>query len=152
MGTLDDRRPDARREDLECTIHPFGTLPDKIFVVVVSEYNGKIMLSRHKQRATWETQGGHIEPGETPEAAARRELMEESGAQEFELTPVCDYHGYNSFGAANGAVFHAKILKTGAMPDSEMAETCFFDEMPQNLTYPKVTPRLFEEAFRLPER
>jgi len=78
--------------------------------------------------------------------------MEESGAQEFELTPVCDYHGYNCFGAANGAVFHAKILKTGAMPDSEMAETCFFDEMPQNLTYPKVTPRLFEEAFRLPRR
>lgn len=148
MSVLDDRRPGARREDLECTIHPFGSLPDPVFVVVVSEYNGRIMLSRHRERATWETQGGHIENGETPEDAARRELIEESGAKEFVLRPVCDYHGYNKFGAANGSVFHAEITEIGDMPDSEMAETGFFDELPGELTYPKVTPRLFEQACR----
>ena len=146
MSVLDDRRPGARREDLECTIHPFGSLPEPGFVVVVSEYKGKIMLSRHRKRMTWETQGGHIEDGETPEQAARRELIEESGAREFLLTPVCDYHGYNKFGAANGSVFRAEIIELGSMPDSEMAEIGFFDEMPEELTYPKVTPRLFAEA------
>lgn len=152
MSELDDKRSGARREDLECTIHPFGTLPDKVFVVVVSEHEGKIMLSRHKKRATWETQGGHIEPGETPEDAARRELIEESGAREFSLTPVCDYCGYNEFASSNGAVFHAQITSLGGMPDSEMAEIGFFDEMPDDLTYPKVTPRLFAEADRMPGR
>ena len=149
MSGLDNTRPGARREDLECTIYPFGTLPDKVFVVVVSEYRGRIVLSRHKKRSTWETQGGHIEPGETPETAARRELIEESGAKEFVLTPVCDYNGYNKYGSANGAVFHAEITAMGEMPESEMAETGFFEEMPGELTYPNVTPKLFSEARRL---
>ena len=152
MSALDNTKPGARREDLECTIHPFGALPDKVFVVVVSEYKGKILLSRHKNRDTWETQGGHIEAGETPEQAARRELMEESGAKEFVLTPICDYHGYNKYASADGAVFHAEITAMGDLPESEMAETGFFDKMPEKLTYPNVTPKLFAEAFRLTGR
>ena len=148
MSVLDDKRPGARREDLECTIHPFGSLPDMRFVVVVSEYRGKLMLSRHRERDTWETQGGHIENGETPEAAARRELIEESGAKEFVLRPVCDYHGYNQYGSADGSVFFADISEIGDMPESEMAEIGFFDELPEKLTYPKVTPRLVEQARR----
>lgn len=43
-----------------------GGLETYKYVVVLSEYNGKILLSRHKDRTTWETQGGHIEDGETP--------------------------------------------------------------------------------------
>lgn len=152
MSGFDDTRPGARRGDLECTVHPFGSLGDYVFVVVVSEYNGKLMLSRHKKRATWETQGGHIEPGEAPMDAARRELSEESGAKVFELIPVCDYCGYNKFGAANGAVFYAEISEMGILPESEMAETALFDEIPEELTYPKVTPKLIFEARKLKKR
>ena len=147
MSVLDDKRPGARREDLECTIHPFGTLKDPMFVVVVSRYDGKYLLSRHSKRETWETQGGHIESGETPYQAACRELIEESGAQDFVLYPVCDYHGYNNFGSADGCVFRAEITALGSLPESEMAEVRLFDVLPENLTYPKVTPKLFDEAF-----
>lgn len=146
MSNMDSGELGQRRCDLKCTIHPFGTLPDKAFVVVVSEYEGKIMLSRHRKRDTWETQGGHIEPGETPEAAARRELAEESGARRFSLTPVCDYDGYNEAQHSNGSVFFAEILEMGDMPESEMAEIRLFDAMPEKLTYPNVTPILIEEA------
>ena len=152
MSVLDDIRPGARREDLECTLHPFGSLGDYVFVVVVSVYNGKLMLSRHKKRTTWETQGGHVEAGETPAQAAARELAEESGAKKFTVVPVCDYYGYNKFGAANGAVFYAEITETGELPESEMAETRLFDGIPENLTYPKVTPRLIEEALKTRRR
>lgn len=146
MAKLDDTRPGARREDLECELHPLGSLGEYTFVVVVSEYNGRLMLSRHRRRATWETQGGHIEPGETPAEAAARELSEESGAVEFTLTPVCDYRGWNSFGTSNGCLFHAKITRCGDMPESEMAETALFDGIPPELTYPKVTPALIIAA------
>ncbi len=61
------------------------------YVVILSEYNGKLLLSRHKKRTTWETQGGHIEIGETPLEAAKRELYEESGATDFDIVPLCDY-------------------------------------------------------------
>lgn len=74
-----------------CRTYGINTLGQYKYVVVLSGYQGKILLSRHRERMTWETQGGHIEPGETPMEAAKRELYEESGAVEFDLRPLCDY-------------------------------------------------------------
>ena len=48
----------------------------------VIERDGKILLARRKGGALagkWEFPGGKLEPGETPEACLRRELMEEFG-------------------------------------------------------------------------
>lgn len=116
------------------------------YVVIFSKFQGKLMLSRHKSRDTWETQGGHIEPGETPEQAARRELWEESGAEEFTLTPVCGYLAADESSEAAGAVFFAEISKMGNLPESEMAETRLFPTLPENVTYPGITPLLFRRV------
>ena len=126
--------------------YPVGTLPAYKYVVVLSEYQGKILLSRHKKRTTWETQGGKIEPGETPLMAAKRELYEESGAVDFEIEPLCDYWAgeVQTKEEGNGRVFLAKVKKLSAMPESEMAEVRTFDELPEKLTYPAITPTLFE--------
>ena len=129
---------------LRCRIHPFGTLDSYKFVVVCARYQDKWLLSRHKSRSTWETQGGHIEPGEAPLDAAKRELYEESGVTDAGLYPVCDYCGYTDTASANGVVFLAVVRQLGALPDSEMAETALFDVLPENLTYPQVSPRLYE--------
>ena len=127
-----------------------GSLQQYKYVVVLSEYQGKILLSRHKNRTTWETQGGHIEPGEQPLDAAKRELYEESGAVDYEIAPLCDYWAgvEETNDGANGMVFHAKIHQLGDMPESEMAETKQFDELPANLTYPAITPVLFGYLFK----
>ena len=132
--------------DLQCKIYPFGSLSPVKYVVVCSYFEGKCMLSRHKKRSTWETQGGHIEIGETPMDAAKRELFEESGVTDATLYPVCDYLGYVSNGSANGVVFLADVHSLGELPESEMAEIMLFDTLPDNLTYPDVTPHLFEAA------
>lgn len=126
--------------------YEIGSLGQYKYVVVLSEYEGKILLSRHKQRTTWETQGGHIEPGEEPLEAARRELYEESGAIEFDIEPLCDYRARDKGTDrwANGMVFSARIHKLGEIPESEMAETRQFDELPENLTYPQITLVLFQ--------
>lgn len=134
--------------ELQCIIAPLGTLKPYRYVVVCSRYQGQWLLSRHRKRATWETQGGHIEPGESPLEAARRELWEESGAEEAELVPVCDYRGYRGADFSNGVVFAADIRRLGALPESEMAEVRAFAELPEQLTYPLVTPRLMAEALR----
>ena len=62
-----------------CRIHESGELRDYLFTVIFSEYQGKLLLSRHKQRSTWENQGGHIEPGESIVDAVKREVREETG-------------------------------------------------------------------------
>ena len=114
-------------------------------MVILSRYQGKILLSRHRERNTWETQGGHIEPGETPEQAARRELFEESGAVRYKISPLFDY----SFGGSYGVAFEAEILELGPLPESEMAEVRTFDTLPENITYPAIMPVLFRERERM---
>lgn len=61
------------------------------------------------------------------------------------LRPLCDYWaGDERTGeGANGQVFAAEIRMLGPMPESEMAETRVFDALPDNLTYPAITPVLF---------
>lgn len=132
--------------ELRCEIHPYGSLCPLRFVVVCSFYQGQYLLSYHRGHRSWETQGGHIEEGETPEAAARRELYEESGVKEALLLPVCDYLAYDNEGSANGRVYAAVIRQLGALPYSEMSQVKLFDAFPENLTYPLVTPVLFRET------
>jgi len=129
---------------MKCVIYPINSLKEYKFVVVLSRFQGKLLLSRHKQRTTWETQGGHIEPKETPYMAACRELQEESGAQAFTLHPLCDYYAEDDFSHANGMVFVARVERLGALPESEMAETALFETLPEHLTYPDITPLLFK--------
>lgn len=129
-----------------CEVNEIGTYPYLKFVVILSRYGGKILLSRHKERSTWETQGGHIEPGETPLEAARRELYEESGAAEYEIRELFEYRAGDNFGESAGAVFFAEITELGPLPKSEMAETKAFDTLPENITYPAISPCLFHRA------
>ena len=126
---------------------PLGSFESYKYVVILSFYDGKILLSRHKNRRTWETQGGHVESGETPMDAAKRELYEESGALEYDMEPVFDYWAKDqeSDHFAAGVVFRAEIRKLGPIPESEMAEVRCFRNLPENLTYPDISPVLFAE-------
>lgn len=61
------------------------------FCVLVRGGRG-LLAHRHPDRLlypdVWDVPGGHIEPGETPEQAARRELAEEIGVEVLHLEPV----------------------------------------------------------------
>ena len=137
------------RKKLKCRIYPLGYLERYKFTVICANYRGKWILSKHKKRNTWETQGGHIEIGENPLECARRELFEESGIKDADIYPVCDYWGFNSQECSNGMVFLAVVHSLDELPESEMKEIGVFDELPYNLTYPQVSPRLYVEAQKL---
>ena len=59
--------------------------------------NDKFMICQrpaHKSRGLlWEFVGGKVEPGETPEEAARREAQEEFGIAPLNLLPLGEYEG-----------------------------------------------------------
>lgn len=114
------------------------------YVVIIARYRGKWILCKHKKRDTWETAGGHIELGETPLDAAKRELFEETGAVSFDIKPIFDYWTKDEISRANGMVFYAEIKKMGDLPESEMEKVKCFKTLPSNLTYKDITPKLFE--------
>ena len=111
--------------------------------------NGQWVLSKHKKRSTYETQGGRIEQGETLLECAKRELYEESGIKDATIYPVCDYVGYNHISSSNGQVFLAIVHSLDKLLDSEMSKIKLFEKLPENLTYPNVSPRLYEESYKL---
>ena len=85
--------------------------------------------------------GGRIEPGETPEDAARREFLEETGHLLEHIT-----FGMNETG---GKVFCGFVGKKAGVPRTEeIAEVGIFEQLPSPLSFPAVEYRKMLDSFR----
>lgn len=120
------------------------------FSVIVSRHNNKWVFCKHRERNTYEVPGGHIEPGETPSEAARRELKEETGAIDFKLIPVCVYSVARDSGSPEsfGMLYYAEIYGFEKELHSEIESIHFFEEVPREQTYPLIQPKLIDEVLR----
>ncbi len=132
--------------DIDVRTYDPGFLKYYRFVVIFARYRGKWLYCRHKERNTWETAGGHIEAGETALEAAKRELYEETGATKFDIRSLFDYSVHTPMDFSNGQVYLAEIAELSGIPDSEIREVALFDTYPEELTYPKILPVLFEKV------
>ena len=119
------------------TEFPAGRLDNIEFVVIFTRYQGKWVYSWHKRRKSYEHPGGHVEPGETPLHAAKRELYEETGIKDCRMIPLWDYEYIyeDGQGRNNGRVFYAEVFSLGELPESEMDRIELFDTVPENYTY-----------------
>ena len=101
--------------------------PHESVSVVVTNQRGDMLLIRNRRYTTgqleWEVPAGRIEAGESPEAAARRECMEETGCTLRELRPLCWHNPANGMSDLKMHVFAALVDAEGAIADVNEVES-----------------------------
>ena len=99
--------------------HAITDIPDDSlkYAVIMAEEDGRWLISRHRDRATWEIPGGHREAGESIREAGVRELYEETGVTDADLTPVEVYSVTREDGVTSyGMLFLARVKVRGELP------------------------------------
>ncbi|CAA7602308.1 Nudix hydrolase domain protein [Acididesulfobacillus acetoxydans] len=132
---------------LKVNFYELNTVDDSqlLFAVIMARYEGKWIFVRHKNRSTWEIPGGHREENENINITASRELIEETGAEDFSIVPVSFYSVNTGEAVTFGKLFYADVKSLGELPDYEITEIRLFDNIPESLTYPLIQPYLFKK-------
>lgn len=104
--------------------HVFEVKPSTAVVPVLAD--GSIALLwqyRHPHQHThWEVPAGRIDEGESPEEAAHRELLEETGLRTDNLEYVTEFFPTNGISSHHATIFIAHDCEQIADPTPEAAE------------------------------
>jgi 8-oxo-dGTP pyrophosphatase MutT (NUDIX family) len=108
----------------------------------------EVVLVRARRSDAWIFPKGHIEPGESTEGAAVRELAEEAGVVGEPLTVVGSLQFRSGTEQVNVTYYLVRFLKSGPPTEQREVRWCRFGEARALLTY-EDSRRLLDEAERL---
>jgi 8-oxo-dGTP pyrophosphatase MutT (NUDIX family) len=100
----------------------------------------KVLLVRQTYLPGWQFPGGGVEPGETPEAAAAREALEETGYAAEGRPALLGFYLHHLAGTSRDYVavyvWRSFSVKRAFRPNLEIAECRWFDldDLPSDLT------------------
>ncbi len=104
-------------------------------VRVMMIQNNQVLLIRQTYIPGWFMPGGGLKRGETLEQAARREALEETGAQLRNIQLMGAYTNFKEMKTDHNIVFTCTDFTMSGKHDSEIAEIRFFelDKLPEGL-------------------
>lgn len=136
---------------IKIKLHKLKTVEDNKleFAVICSKFKTQWIWVKHKKRITWEIPGGRREQGEEILNTAKRELFEETGATNFELIEICEYSVTKDAQTRYGRLYYATVKELNQSLEFEIEKIQFFDEQPQDLTYPEIQPLLLKKVIEI---
>ena len=114
--------------------------PSRASLIIIRD--GRVLLARDETLDFWSLPGGRIEPGETDEAAATRELNEETG---LELLTI-EYLMEHESDIRHHRVFRITVNDADPAPGNEIAELKWWDGREPIKQAASVTPILSDPA------
>jgi 8-oxo-dGTP pyrophosphatase MutT (NUDIX family) len=100
-------------------------VPDAVVVVPELADGRLVLIGQYRYphgRTHWEVPAGRIGPGETLEAAARRELLEEAGCSAGELAPLPGFWPINGISDHYVHAFSARGCRLAGEPTPDASE------------------------------
>ena len=121
-------------------------------VAVVPELaDGSVLMLWHYRypngRCHWEIPAGRIQRGEAPEAAARRELLEETGHEARELVALPGFFPTNGISAHYAHAFLAKGCRRVHAPTPEDSEQILVRPFPRADVERRLRAGIFADGF-----
>ncbi|MCL4454887.1 MAG: NUDIX hydrolase [Deinococcus sp.] len=122
---------------------------EAVFILPVTVKRTALLIRQYRHptgKFLLEVPAGKVDESESPENAARRELLEEVGAQVSQVNPLVTFHPQPSFTAV---VFHsfvgfaAEVVQAVAHEEGELIETI---EMPLGEIYELLDSGQIEDA------
>ena len=115
----------------------FGDLPENVgkieFVNCVAHQQNQILFCKWRDNDIWVLPGGRVDPGETAEETAHRELLEETGATLKSLEVLCYIHCFMYNLEYWGIAYFGKIKELGTPSDlNEVSEAKLFSDFPES--------------------
>jgi ADP-ribose pyrophosphatase len=97
--------------------------PKEAVCVAIFNEKDEVLLIRHRRytvgRLEWEIPAGKIEEGESPEEAARRECIEETGCSLKDVSFLCSQNPANGMSDCICHCFAARVDMEGSLFDTD---------------------------------